>query len=152
MDFTKSLPCGPHYPPKHDLGLRYFGLFNNNICQWLCKSGHSQTSFASHTFNTEYYFTLIYMHISAYVYQDSASWEKFKLCCRLHKKQNGHLPDSKCHVAVQKSGHLNTSALTTAILYKTFVISTFIGFSNICLFKMSCTLRECPLADDSGCV
>jgi hypothetical protein len=65
--------CAAHAtPPEHDLGLRYFGLFNN-ICQWLCKSGHSQTSFASHTFNTEYFFTLIYMHISAYVYQDSAS-------------------------------------------------------------------------------
>ena len=63
-----------------------------DICQWLCKSGHSQTCFASHTFNTEYYCTIICMHILVYIYKDYTSLEKFKMYCRLDMKQNGHLP------------------------------------------------------------
>ena len=88
-----------------------------DICQWLCKNGHFQTSFASPTYNTEYYSTIICMHIIVYVYKDFASLEKIKMCCRLNKKQNGHLPGGRCHVAVKKAvTHLNTSALTPVIL------------------------------------
>src|ERR1700683_1320795 len=62
-----------------------------SLASGCAKSGHSQTSFASRTFNTEYYSTINCMHIIVYVYQDFASLEKSKLCCRLNKMQNGHL-------------------------------------------------------------
>jgi hypothetical protein len=81
------------------------------------KSGHSQTCFASHTFNTEYYSTIICMHILVYIYKDSTFLEKFKMYCRLNIKQNKHLPCLiRCQVAVQKAAPLNTSAFTSVIL------------------------------------
>src|ERR1700691_6283788 len=57
-----------------------------------CAQKCSQTCLASHTFNIEYYSTEILIHIIAHVYQDSASSEDIKMCFRLSKKQNRHLP------------------------------------------------------------
>ena len=43
-------------------------------------------------------------------------YKNYKMCCRLNKKQNGHLP---CHMSCgceKAVTHLNTSALTPVIL------------------------------------
>ena len=85
------------YAPIHD-------IFSG--CGGCAKSGHSQTCFASHTFNTKYYSTIICMHILVYLYKDFIFLEKFKMYCRLTMKQNGHLPCLMADVCgCAKSGH-----------------------------------------------
>ena len=90
---------------------RNFHLIRTCVSDSGCAtSGHSQTSFASRTFNTEYYSTIICTHIIVYVYQDFASLEKFKMCCRLNKMQNGHLSCLMADISgCEKNGSSSTS-------------------------------------------
>src|ERR1700683_3692020 len=72
------------------------------------------------------------MHIIVYVYKDFASLEKIKMCCRLNKKQNGHLPCLMADVSgYEKSGHPQQDLPITHSILSTSPVGP--------------TLRQCPL-------